>query len=662
MRLANKLQTLPTLLAALCAAPPLALILAAAAPARARAADVVLDRLAPGAIKLDGKIYEWPGSTAASENVQGSGAGATFYAGYDDQGIWIGAEVAKSTGVGRTAAFGANEDCVSLVLAFPKAGVWKGAPQLAAYEVGFYAGVPGASTGAVKFRAGAGAGKLVDGAKLIEASRKPGGYYLEGFIPWSAFPEARATRAGLRGALRVYDGDGKALRGVRATGPGSAEAPEKLGNLLIQAEQGLPAELAARKLSLRDAAFEIVADLDGDATHERALLFGRTMYVLGPTFKAGKQYVALDLGAEVVSLESRDVTGDGKGDLLFTTRVKSSTVTREATHVWMMAGESLTRVFAHETAVIGAVGEELRDHVTFSVAKGKATATVTYEPPKIWSVATYRESIATDVDPILFPWGTVKERSFGFSTSGSRFLKERETTQAPTVVAPVASAKPSASVAKVVPVKPPPPPDAAAVFALYRKDRGIGGDTAARFPTDATVLAGRKGRVALFGRELVVALGGDNAGYAFAQMTRFATEKDILEVSVHDVTADGRDEIFVRGLVRAKLTGPGGDKEVLREVITVYTPKPAGSSVQLIPVLTVEVARSIGADRVDATLRPGSAKGTLELVRGAAKGWTQKTYPFGNEAAAAGLEPLLLPWGSEASVVYKWNGEKFVRP
>jgi hypothetical protein len=653
---------LPSLGVALLAAFPLALLVAAAAPSRARAADVVIDRVAPGVIKLDGKVYEWPGSTQASEVVQGNGAGATLYAAYDDQGIWIGAEVAKSSGVGRTAAFGPNEDCVSLVIAFPKTGVWKGAPQLSAYEIGFYAGVPGSSTGAVKVRAGNGAGKLVDGAKLIEASRKPGGYFLEGFIPWSAFPEAKTTRAGLRGALRVYDGDGKQLRGVRATGPGSVEAPERLGNLLIQAEQGLPAELATRKLSLKDASFEIVADLNGDATNERALLFGRTMYVLGPTFKEGKQYLALDLGAEVIGLESRDVTGDGKSDVLFTTRVKGPSTTREALSVWTMSGDSLSRVFGHEIAVIGLSGEELRDRVTFATVKGKAVATVTYDPPKVWNVASYREAIATDVDPILFPWGTVKERSFAFSTSSTRFLKDKETTQAPTIVAPAASTKPSASVAPVATVKPPPPPDAAAVFAQYRKDRGVSGETAARFTTDVTAITGRKGKVALFGRDLVVALGGDNAGYAFAQMTRFATEKDILEVSVHDVTGDARDEIFVRGVVRAKLTGPGGDKEVLREIVTVYTPKPSGSSVQLIPVLTVEVARAIGADRVEATLRPGTGKATLELSRGTAKGWTQKTWPFGNEPETPGLEPLLLPWSTASSVIYKWNGEKFVRP
>jgi hypothetical protein len=639
------------------------LALAALAPRAAHAADVVLDRLAPGTVKLDGKLYEWPGTTPASESVQGSGPTTTFYAGYDDQGIWVGAEVAKSGGVGRTSSFGTSEDCVSLVIAFPKTGVWKGQPPLVAYEVGFYAGVPGSSTGAVKLRGGANAGKTLDGAKLAEASRKGGGYYVEGFVPWSAFPEAKVTRAGLRGALRVYDGDGKQLRGVRATSAGSVDAPERLGHLLTVSEQALPADLATRKLSLRDAAYEIVADLNGDSTNEHALLFGHTMFVFGPTFKEGKQYVALDVGADVIGLESRDVTGDGKADLLFTTRVKMAPTTREALAVWMMSGEKLSRVFTHETAVLGASGEELRDHVAFATVKGKATATITYDAPKVWSVATYREPIASDVDPILWPWATVKERTFVFSTATLSFAKDRETSQTPTAApaaaATSATAKPLATT--VVPTPKIPPPDASAVFAQYRKDRGVGADVGARFVADVTVVTGRKGRVALYGRDLVVALGGDNAGYAFAQMTRFATDKDILEVSVRDATGDGRDEIFVRGIVGAKLTGPGGDKEVIREVVSVYTPKQAGSSVQLVSVLTVEVARAIAGDRVDAALRVGAAKGTIELGRGTAKGWTQKSYPFGAESPTPGLEPLLLPWASDSVVVYKWNGEKFAR-
>ncbi len=633
--------------------------LAVIAPRTAHAADVVLDRLSPGAVKVDGKLYEWPGSTPASEAVQGSGPTTTFYAGYDDQGIWVGAEVAKSGGVGRTASFGANEDCVSLVIAFPKAGVWKGQPPLVAYEVGFYAGVPGTSTGVVKMRGGPSTGKTLDAAKLAEATRKGGGYYLEGFVPWSAFPEGKATRAGLRGALRVYDGDGKQLRGVRATSAGSVDAPERLGHLLTLSEQALPGDLATRKLTLRDAAYEIVADLNGDATNERALLFGHTMFVLGPTFKEGKQYVALDVGADVIGLESRDVTGDGKADLLFTTRAKSPPTTREALAVWMMSGEKLQRVFAHETAVVGASGEELRDRVEFATVKGKATATIFYEAPKVWTVATYREPIATDVDPILWPWASVKDRTFAFSTATLSFAKDHETSQTPTTAPPPAT-KPSTS-PTVVPTPKIPPPDASAVFAQYRKDRGVGADVAARFVADVTVVTGRKGRVALYGRDLVVALGGDNAGYAFAQMTRFATKEDILEVSVRDATADGRDEIFVRGIVRAKLTGQGGDREVVREVVSVYTPKQAGSSVQLVPVLTIEVARAIAGDRVEAALRVGATKGTIEIARGTAKGWTQKSYPFGAESPTPGLEPLLLPWASESVVVYKWNGEKFAR-
>src|SRR5690242_7950591 len=129
---------------------------------RARAADVELDHFGPGAVKLDGKLggKEWPGSTPASVAIKAGKVKATINAGYDDDGLWIGATVEKDGPIVRTNAFGENEDCVSLVLAFPK-GTGKPAPSYATYEVGLYAGVPGSSAGAVKMRS---SGASVSGA------------------------------------------------------------------------------------------------------------------------------------------------------------------------------------------------------------------------------------------------------------------------------------------------------------------------------------------------------------------------------------------------------------------------------------------------------------------------------------------------------------------
>jgi hypothetical protein len=623
-------------------------------PRAARAADVIFDHLAPGTIKMDGKIKDFPGTTAASETIKAGKASASFVAGYDDQGIWLGGEVVKDGGVGRTGSFGPNEDCISLVLGIPKNGVGKGSELAAVHEIGVYAGVPGSSAGIVKFRAGPLSGKTVDGAKVIEAPRKGGGYSVEAFVPWSAIPEAKKVRAGLRGALRMYEGDGTTLRAIKASGPGSVESPSQLGYLLIEPEQSLPQALAQKKQTWKDVTFEVSADMTGDAVNERAMFVGRMLYVLGPGFQGGKQWLVMDAGADVVAVDTRDVTGDGKDDLLLTTRIKAGT-TREAIVVYSLASGTPKMVFGHETLVESGANA-LRDKIEWKGGK-KPSVSITYLAPKGWTVDSYKEPIASDLDPILWPWGPVKERTFVWN--GGIFAKDKEIAQkAQTPTAPAQPATPTEP--KPVPIAPAGDLVAGA-FKQYAKDKGV--EASPRLETDAVMVPGKKGRAALFQRDLVVATG--DGGYAVISMQRFTNEKDIKEITAKDLTGDGRDELIVRGLLRAKLTGAGVEKEVLREVMLVYSPKPAGKGLALVPVLGVETGRTVGNDYVDSNFRIVTAKGTtpgkIEIMKGSAKGFSASNWPFNKESPTPGLEPILLPWGKEPSITYAWNGELFAR-
>jgi hypothetical protein len=607
---------------------------------------MILDRLPPGAIKLDGRTKEWPGTTPATEVIKAGKATATFVAGYDDQGIWLGAEVVKDGPIARTPAFGPNEDCVSLVIAFPRAGVARPSEFGAIYEVGIYAGVPGSSAGLVKFRAGALAGSAIAGAKIVESPRKGGGYEVEAFVPWSAFPEAKRIRAGLRGVMRLYDGDGTTLRTIKASGPGALGAEAALGPLAIEPEQSLPAQTAR---------YEISADVVGGPLNERILVAGRTFTVLGPAFKEGKQWLVVDVGAEISAAEVRDVTADGRADLLLTTRTSSGSSSREALVVYVFDGktEAPAKVLAHEIAVSSG-GSTLRDAVSWSLAK-KPTATFAYEAPKGFSVDSYREPIATDVDPILLPWGAVRDRSFVWN--GSAFVKDRETAQKPTpATSPTAS--PTAPPPTAVGKEPLQEDLAAAAIAQFRKVRGIEGP--ARIETPAVVVPGKRGKIALFGRDLVVATG--EGGYVTIGLGRFASERDVIEITARDLTGDGRDELIVRGIVRAKLDGAAQPRDVLREVLLVYAPRPQGAGLAIAPVFAAETARAMGEARVEANFRIVTAKpgapGRIEIFRGTTKGFGPGNWPFGKEPKED-LEPLLLPWAEPKSVSYGWNGARF---
>ena len=621
----------------------------------ASAAELVLDHLAPGAIKLDGKVKEWPPSTPTNETIRSGTASADVHAGYDADGLWVAAEVKKSGAIAHSSGMGDSDDCVSLIISFPRENQVRPSPDRTTYEIGFYPGVPGSSSGGVKIRSGAMAGTVLSAAKIIEAPAK-GGYSIEAFVPWSALPEARRVRAGLRGAMRVYEGNGTTTLSIKATGPGSADSPSQLPTLATEAEISLPAALATRKQSLRDIRWDVTADVTGDAFDERILVIGDAFYVLGPGFREGKQWMAFDVGQAIASLDVRDVTGDGKADLIVTTRASAGGVRREAVSVWMFNGEKPSKVFAHESAIESSGGEALHDSIAFSGGK-KASITIGYQAPKIWTVGSFHEPTATDVDPILLPWGSVKERTFVFS--GGSFVKDKETSQKPTAPPPGVASATTTTTSTPAPTPPPlsASEGAAASLAQYKKDRGVSG--APRW--EATVdVVGKSGRAALFGRDLVVAPGG-MAGFSFVTMSRYAKESDILEVIAKDVTGDGRDDFLVRGLVRAKMERPGGaSQEVVREVLTIYVTSSSGGGFSIKPAGGFELMRTMGDAKVTSSYRVVAGKPpTIEIARGAATGWSEKTWPFGSESATSGVEPILLPWAAKATTRWTFRGDGF---
>jgi hypothetical protein len=135
---------------------------------------------------------------------------------------------------------------------------------LKAYEIAFYPGKSGESAGAVTWASGSHAGKEIAGAKIVENDEK-GGFTFEAQVPWSAFPEARTMRVGLRAQLRYHDGDGSKARSVVATGPGSVDKPTELAPLPTAAEQAVVDGLLAEKnLAGEPPRIDVYADLAGD--------------------------------------------------------------------------------------------------------------------------------------------------------------------------------------------------------------------------------------------------------------------------------------------------------------------------------------------------------------------------------------------------------------
>jgi hypothetical protein len=254
---------------------------------------------------------------------------------------------------------------------------------------------------------------------------------------------------------------------------------------------------------------------------------------------------------------------------------------------------------------------------------------------------------------VLLPWGTLKSQTY--KLSGGTFAKASEEKQAPT-----AAPAPKEAAASKPPAAPPGPTAAelgAKVYELYKRERGV--TSRARFDLQADVAGDKQAeRVVLHDREIAVFGKGykGGTGYAYMALPQFATASDLTELTVRDVTADGKAEVVVRGVQHAPAPPDIGSGTVDREVVLVFQVTDEG----LKRVFAAEVGRGIGQKRILGGIAFGA--GEIELKPGKAVEWTDKTYPWPQDTGpSGGYEPLLLPWGGAKPVRYKWSGGAFAR-
>jgi hypothetical protein len=628
----------PALLRLSCAAAALTFALAPRV-ASAEGTSLRANLVEAKSIKLDGVPKEWSALSALGFAVKGRPTKADLEAhagiAYDASNVYIAADVTDDV-------LRAGGDHLQIVLGFPGGNV---------DEVDLYPGDPGKTPGSAKTKDGA-----AITARVVEAPRS-GGWSLEASIPWSAFPQAKLVRVGLRGAIFVHDADSSAtVKSIVGTAPSPAYA--SLPSINTESEQSLFDGLIHEK-SLRGAPrYNLLADVAGDAMKERVLVFDRWLVVLGSSFRKGSEYYYGDLGVagdQIPSCEVRDLTGDGQSEIILRKRFVSGSRTREMVQVMSFgAGEVPLPIFQHELSVSTDQGS-VADDLTFTTDGGKTAIKIT--PGKVtgFNAGNYREPTETTYDPVLLPWGAVASRTYKFN--GKEFSKSAEEKQSASA-APASAAAMDAALPKA-----PPPPSAGElldkVYDLYKRDRGVSGRPRFDFAAD---LAGDKQveRVLLHDRDLVIFGKGykGGTGYTFLTLSPFAAASDILDVSARDVTGDGKVEILVKGVIHAGAPRDAGGGTVDREVVMIYQMASDG----LKRIFSAEIARSIGRKRVSGTIGFGGKGDEIELAPGKAVDWTEKTYPFNQDpSAVGGIEPLILPWSGARAVRYRWAGGAFSR-
>jgi hypothetical protein len=590
-------------------------------------------------VKLDGIINEWPAPAKAGVVVRGSGAktSMTIALQYDDAKLYVGADV-------RDASFSAGRDHVSVVLAVPQS-----IGGYTTYDLELYPGKPGESEGSVRY----GKGGAVPGAKIVE-SLGGGSVSLEAVVPWSALPDARFTRVGIHGMARYFGRDS-----VIATGPGDPGRPATMVWVPSEPELSMIEQLLTPKgLTKTAPTAEIIADLSGDGVRERIAVFEHYLTICGSSYLGGTGYFFRDIGGELVKLDVRDVTGRGKEDVVVRRRASVGDATREYLEILSVMSESEEpRVtFAHEIAI-----RQSDKHIDNAVRVSRGEIDVSVEPATNWDALTYQQPIASDVEPILFPWGGVRAQTYRWD--GSHFTKAKEITQKEQI--------PGGGTVDHPPPHPPEPPTpkvarggglSETVFDQYRTDRAVGAEVTPKVNLQVQVAGdARPERVVLVGRDVVVFGPGfkGGKGYAYITLAQFADAGDVTDLSARDLTGDGAADLVVRG-VRHVGGGDGGPTD--SEVMFVY--RVTGDSITR--VFGIETGREQASKRVQGLVQfipaPGGKSFDVLAAPGRATGWTEKTYPWAQDPPGSGdVEPLLLPWGGIGSVRYMWNGSQFVK-
>jgi hypothetical protein len=483
---------------------------------------------------------------------------------------------------------------------------------------------------------------------------------------------------GIHGLAAYVDGDA-----VVATGPGDSQHPASMAWVPSEPELSMIEQLLSPKgLTKIAPAADIVADLTGDGIRERIAVFEHYLTVCGTSYLGGTGFFYRDLVGELVKLEVRDVSGRHKGDVVVRRRQVSGDGSREYLEVLsaLSSNREPQLTFSHEIGVRGS-----DRHISNAVRLSHGEIEVTVEPPSGWDVGSYNEPIATDVEPILLPWGPVRSQVFRFD--GSRFLKAKEVAQAGpreqgnTVAKSTreegSAPEETARAALVRPAEPPTPkvtrgseapPTSAQVLEQYRRDRGIPSGVTPKVDLQVQVTGdARPERVLLVGRDIIVIGPGikNGSGYTFTTLQQFADANDIKDLSARDLTGDGAADLVVRGVRHLTATDGStshGKTHVDVEVMFVYEVKDDA----VMRVFGIETAREQKGKRVQGLVQfipaPGGRAFDILSAPGRATGWNAKTYPWPQDQPGEGsLEPLLLPWGGIASVRYSWNGSQFVR-
>ncbi|MGF1467039.1 MAG: hypothetical protein ACFCGT_12980 [Sandaracinaceae bacterium] len=593
-------------------------------------------------VRVDGALNDWRGVRFVSLG-HGDDAALEYALGYDDDALYLAARV-RDERVVRTDQPGVAEDAVILSLALP------GRRGLRGTEVWLYPGVPGR-------RARAGVGSLgarprvIDTITVVEGPLPRGlGYVIEARVPWPALGPTTRWDQG-RGALRLRDVDREAHPTIETEPATAAIDPQHLGALpplTVQSPETDNLEAFARERNLLDARprYDLVGNVWGDGRRERVFVVDRYVVLTGGGYRdGGYGYHRLDVAGvgDVRSAELRDLTGDGLSELVLSLRQANRLGRRDLFQVVALNGEVPRDVFAVELGKETSAGRLTMELRIRPERGGPPVIEVEVGTAQGLDADSYRERPAVNAEPILLPWGPIRQRSYRWNGSVFARVGEvanpryREATPATARATPV----PTAEAAPAAPAG----PSEDDLLAAFRQAQGVRSGVRPRFAARINALGDRRPeRMEVYGKALVLVGPGIADGRRYLSST-FPVEDpaDLLDVRTADVTGDRRSEILGRIQQR--------DGEVTRHVLVVYRVRETGIQ----QILLAEVRREQAGDFVENDVR--TRGGRLQIRPGRARGFGADRWPFAPPSAEGAVAPLLLPW-QDRPVTYRLVGDR----
>jgi hypothetical protein len=447
----------------------------------------------------------------------------------------------------------------------------------------------------------------------------------------------------------------------------SATRAEEMPPLILEGESALYDALIVKRHLNPKPVRQVVGNVSGDALKESVAIYERYLTIVGPGFRGGQQFyfhdLAVDEGGDVTRLDLVDFTGDGRDEIVLQKTLSVEGGERDILQVWTVKSkDEPALIFQHE---VGAQAKSGRVSNRVKIKAGRSPEIIIERDKADEELDPTEIGLpAADTHPALMPWDGVKSRTYGWE-KGEFVVKGEKEGKARPKKGGASSPRPGAAPRGPAHDVPPPPRPPSAdelqdqVYAMYRKERGVG-KSKPRFDFVTDVAADKQNeRVLIHGKDVVAFGKGFKGGTSYVYLSVGVEEpNDILGVTALDLTADGKAEVIVRAVIRAKASKNLGGKVITRHAVFVYGITEGG----VYRIFAAETGRSLDGNAILGQIAfvPADKGYEIQLRPGAAVGWTQDNYPFPPDRFPyGGLEPLLLPWTDMNNRVYFYDGDKF---